>query len=172
MSETTVLGLTPNKESECLSEFRNSHGFEPTIWRALGEKYLHKFSIMDIGEVTSLWKNGKLPEHHRACLLMTFDKHYVKKEHYARAALDIRKFLVDFPKQENCVNHLSEIADIFESNPNFHAIGFHCSLIDNLFDGDYNEETDSYIPPKWETLCDVYEGVDKISNKIKDNTAP
>ena len=167
MSETTVLGLDHEKEPEYITKFKNAHGFEPVIWEALVRKYIPNPLLPSIFDdaITKIWRGKDIPEHHRACLLMTFDSHYVKKEDYARAASDLRKFLVDFPKQKNRVNHLADIASIFESNPDYYAIGFYCSLGENLFIVD-DEETDSCLLPDWSTMFDVYVGVDEISKGI------
>lgn len=173
MSYTTILGLIPeNNTPDALTEIKelhNSHGCAPVIWRAMCETYLgtSTWSMFD-GTMERLWplyQDRSIPEYQRAVLTMTYDRAYIIKDDYARAANDIRKWLTDFPPIPNHVNHWDELATLFESEPDYPAIGLHCtSVSENQFEGEWVEETEEYLPVAWDTTFNIY---DELDNQIK-----
>jgi len=172
MSCTTVLSLTPGgttgDSAEDLRELRNSHGSAPVVWDALCQKLYgtEPNSYMFDGTIDKLWPRYKdlgVPEHQRAVLMMTFDKAYVSKANYERAATDIRKWLLDFPPIDGHVNHWDEIASIFESKPECEAVGLYCtSVSDNPFHGGWNEENEDYDPVDWGDTYEIYSELDSL----------
>jgi hypothetical protein len=161
MSYTTILHVFPGEKIECGEELKNAWGSAPYVWDWLIKKYIDAESNMmyekSAKQLWPLWKNESIPLHQRAVLLMTFDRAYVSKENYQRAADDIRAFLQDFNNTE-VVNHWPRIAEIFESNPDVPAIGFwHTSVSENPFNGGWDEQNEGYFPPDWEHDCfEVY----------------
>jgi hypothetical protein len=75
MSTTTALGVVPDRRPFDLAEFRNSHGWAPSIWRRLliHNGYSEHWMSDDTG-LHWLWKNIEaLPEWQQAPLVLTFD---------------------------------------------------------------------------------------------------
>jgi hypothetical protein len=159
MSYTTILHIFPGEKVECGEELRNSWGSAPYVWDFMGNKYIFNFSIFRDQAMKDLWqlyKKAIVPAHQKAVLMMTFDKAYVAKENYAKAAKDIRLFLQDH-NDTTVVNHWHHIAEVFESNPDVPAIGFwHTSVSGNPFNGDWDEEKEEYLPPNWDDCYEIY----------------
>lgn len=159
MSYTTVLHIFPGDKVECGEELKNAWGSATYVWAYMGNKYIPHFSMFQQRAMIDLWKlyeNRTIPLHQRAVLMMTFDRAYVSREHYARAAKDIRLFLRDH-NDTTVVNHWPRIAEIFEGNPDVPAIGFwHTSVSDNPFHGGWDEEKEEYRPPNWDECYEIY----------------
>lgn len=166
MSYTTVKAVWPGEKHEDLEELRNSHGSAPVIWGALCERYIGERNawLFNPEPLWALYKRQDIPSCLRAVLMMTFDRVYVEKKDYGRAAEDIREFLRIAPPPENFVNHWPRIAEIFESDPDIPAIGFCCtSVSEYLFNGEWNEEKEEYAPPEWSRFWSVYD--DEVLNQ-------
>lgn len=160
MSYTTIKSIWPGEKVEDMEELRNSYGSAPVIWSALCRTYLGKDTawLFDSAKLWPLYKRQDIPACLRAVLMMTFDRAYVMRKDYPRAAADIREFLRIVPQPEDHVNHWPRIAELFESDPDIPAIGLHCtSVSDDPFQGPYNEETDEYDPPNWADFWSVYD---------------
>ena len=100
--------------------------------------------------------------------MLTFDRAYVLKKYYLRAARDIRFSLSELAIKSDRVNHWPRIAKIFESNPNIPAIGLWCtSVSDDPFEGPWNEEEEKYELLDWNTAFDLYKDLDNIPEKDK-----
>src|SRR3972149_39893 len=100
MSHTTVKAIYPNEKHENVSELSNAWGSAPYVWDNMVRKYLPNHEGWFYGKLDDLWplwSDKKIPLHHRAVLMMTYDRAYIAKKDYTRAANDIRRFLVDFP---------------------------------------------------------------------------
>jgi hypothetical protein len=137
MSYSTIYSIKFSKQCEEIAELRNGHGSAPVIWDALGQKYLglRPFAFTD-ERIWKLYEDKSIPAHHRAVLIMTFDHAYLKKANFKRAAQDIRKFLADFPRDPQYVNHWPKIAEILESSDveDVQNIGIqHTSVSENQF---------------------------------------
>lgn len=168
MSHTTIIHVYPGEKVENGEELRNSYGSAPIVWDYLIKKHINPYATMmnekAIDELWKLWKNPKVPIHQRAVLMMTFDRAYVSKDYYRRAAQDIRMFLRDNPTF-GVVNHWYHILDIFESDPNIPAIGLWCTSVSvNPFWGDYDDEKEQYQPPNWNECHDIYKELDGLQN--------
>lgn len=168
MSYTTIKGIWPGEKTEDIEELRNSWGSFPVVWGCLTEAYMHKERSAWItlaskdGGLWDLWKSPLVPLPYRAVLLMTFDRVYIAREHYARAAADIRAFLKDMPINPDHVNHWPHIAEYLESNPDIPGIGFvGTSVSDDLFVGDWNEEREEHDPPDWGQIWSLYDMLDE-----------
>lgn len=160
MSTTTVKAVWPGEKVEDFEELHNSHGSAPVIWNEIAKRYLSLKDyeyLRSIDEIWPLYKRADMAAHHRAVLLMTYDDALVMKSNYKQAASDIRAFLADFASNAGHVNHWTRIADIFDSEPDCPAIGFHMtSVSEDPFQGSYNEETDDYDAPDWDLYWDSY----------------
>ena len=158
MSYTTVLAVHPNEKVEDLFELRNAWGSAPVIWEAMAQQYLNKGAFGAGAELWGLWKNQNIPVLHRIVHLFTFDRAYISKKDFIRAANDIRAFLKDFPQPENHINHWFAIADYLETDPEVPAIGFHMtSVSENPFHGDWDEENETYGETDWSKCYSVYD---------------
>ncbi|MFQ8717511.1 MAG: hypothetical protein ACLR9W_03775 [Enterobacter hormaechei] len=93
-------------------------GSGPVIWNDMAMKYLGLPAHQYMMKIDSLWPLANrldIPYHHRAILAMTYDRMYVKQEHYSLAADCIRKYLTDFPADDKYVNHWPRIAEILKA---------------------------------------------------------
>lgn len=158
MSYTTVLNIDVGKGHTENTELRNSWQSAPRIWIALCTKYFNNEHWMSLSsELWDLYKNKSVPEHHRAVLMMTFDKAYIAKENYHKAIKDINQFMADFNTNVWSSSHWPKIVKIL-SETKSPAIGFHMtSVSENPFDGDWNDELEEYDPIDWSTAFEVYE---------------
>lgn len=164
VSRTTLIAVYPGEYTECISEFGNSWGSAPYVWGEMLQRYLCKeyFALESLKDLWPYYKRQDLPFHHRSVLMMTFDRAYIAKKDYARAAKDIRAFLKDFPPNPEYSNHWREIAAIFDSDPPYPGIGFWMtSVSENPFNGTWNENTESYDPPDWNEIYSIYDVLDK-----------
>lgn len=161
MSSTTIKALWLGDRHEDITELRNSHGSAPVVWGEMSARYLgcERFAYWQhTDKLWPLYKRQDIPVHQRAVLTMTYDNAYVSKANYKRAAADIRAFLADFPQDENYMNHWPAIAEIFESEPEYPAIGFHWTSVNcDPFNGEWDDELDDYGPTDWARLWEVYD---------------
>lgn len=164
MSTTTIKAIYPGEKAGDIEELGNAWGSAPVIWDALGKKYVPGYSMFNQSAVQQLWglaKDTSIPDHIRAALAMTFDRTYVVKADFARAAADLRKFIDEFPADPGRVNHWPRIAEIFDSDPDVPAIGFYMtSVSEDPFIGDYDEDLDDYKPFDWSRAWSMYEWLD------------
>lgn len=170
MSYTTVKALWPGEKHEDFETLRNSWGAAPVIWNEMCKKYQgSKDNMYFIDGTLDLlwprWKDLSIPKHHRAVLMMTYDRAYVSKKDYGMAAEDIRKFIEDFPKESGRVNHWTRIMEIYNSDPDIPAIGLYCtSVSEDPFNGSWNEEKEEYDQPDWDQCFDIYEELDALDS--------
>lgn len=164
MSHTTVKAIWPGEKHTDLEILHNSWGSAPRVWKVLIKKYYGDEHFLEPRMLELLWPRWQdlsIPEHQRAVLMMTYDRAYVTKKDYARAARDIREFLKDFPIDSGA-NHWPRLAEIFESDPDIPAIGLYCtSVSEDPFDGVYNEKTETY-ELDWGDCYDLYEELDSL----------
>jgi len=172
MSRTTILALSPGSDKDGavqdLRTLHNSWGSAPVIWRAFCVKYIRcaesGFMHGDtIKEISALWQDETIPEHHRALLMMTFDRAYVSKTNYEMAASDIQKWLIDFPPKDGQANHWPEIMRLFQDGPECEAIGiYHTSVSENPFTGPWDEEKEEEGPVDWAGSFELYSEIDGL----------
>lgn len=164
MSTTTVKAIWLDKVED-LEEYQNAHGSAPVIWDEIAQKYLHLKPFeynFHTEKLWPLWKNQSIPKHHRAVLAMTYDRAVIEKEYFKRAAEDIKQYLIDFPPHPDYANHWTDIASLFESDPDCEAIGFHwTSVSEDLFEGNWNEEKDDYDFVDLTQFWSMYRQLDK-----------
>lgn len=162
MSYTTIKAIYLNDRVEDLEELKNSHGAAPVVWDAMSQQYLNKAYFLADDKLWPLWKAAYIPVHQRAVFMMTFDCAYVAKKDYKRAAVDIRKFLQDFPPIFGNVNHWPHIAELFESCIDIPAIGFQMtSTAEDLWSSD-SDENDNPLPLDWTKYYSVYDDLDSL----------
>lgn len=165
MSYTTIKAIYPKVRHESIEELHNSWGSAPFVWDNLSQKYLNAKPytyLLTVQKLWPIWKDANIPAHHRALLMITFDRVCVAQKDYARMASDIRKFLLDFPENtEEVVNHWPHIAEFFESNPDIPAIGLYLtSVSEDPFLGKWNEDEGCYEPTDWSNVYDLYASLD------------
>ena len=166
MSSTAIKALWPGEKTEDLMELRNSHGSAPIVWSAMCVRYLNQSSSSWLFNSDKLWplaRNSSVPEVHRMVLAMTYDNVCILKKDYARAAKDIRQFLLDFSKEnEGGVNHWPAIAAMFESDPDCPAIGFHWTSVNSdPWEGPWDEEKDEPGQFDWSQAWSLYDSFSK-----------
>lgn len=158
MSRTTILAIWPNEKIEGLREFGNAWLSAPILWNFLTQKYLGKSFMSVPPESRDLWdlyKDERVPEHQQNVLKMTFDRWYVTKANYKRAASDVRALIADLTVAGEFIGHWPAIAEILESEPDCPAIGFWwTSVSENPF-AQYDEENDCLVVD-WESTCELY----------------
>jgi hypothetical protein len=164
MSSTIVYHVRPGIDAEEAFRLQNSWGSAPYVWEQMGMRYLG-WSQLKIGEVDKLWPlylREDIPFHHRAVLVMTFDRAYIGDDNCHRAAECIRMFLRDFPPPPTHVNHWEKIANYMEQKPNFRGIGFqHTTVAEYLWIGKYNECKEVYDPIDWDRFYDVFDKLEE-----------
>lgn len=167
MSYTTVIRVWPGEKSETAEEFRNAWGSGPVIWNDMAIRYLRTAPHGYMACIDKLWPltdRKDIPLHHRAVLAMTYDRMYVLKEHYPRAAEYIRLYLADFPPSEATVNHWPSIAELFEGNPDCPAIGLWLtSVCEDPFAGEWDDEAEEYMQPDWSRYWSLFDHLDGSS---------
>ena len=164
MSTTTIYNVILGESVTQIMELRNSHGAAPVIWDVLTERVLKRtaYSWITSGsdDLWPVWEDKSLPLFARAVHAMTFDRVYVERAHFVRAAADIREFLTWAPISVERVNHWPAIAKLFESlveDESIGAIGFdQTSLGESLWDGEWNEEMEEYDQPDWSEFWSLY----------------
>jgi hypothetical protein len=168
MSYTTIYKVTPNVSAADFQELRNAWGSAPLVWGGITEKVLHRdrhtWGLGDQRALWNQWENDALPDYVRAVLGMTFDRVYIERQHFRRAAADIRKFLEWAPAPGEHVNHRPTIAALMEEHADdeaFPALGFnHTSVSESLFQGPWDEEKEEYGPIDWTQFWSLYADLD------------
>lgn len=167
MSSTTIKAIWPGEKAKGIAELRNAWGSAPFVWDAMCARYLGGNWLSQSDKLWPLWKDPRAPENQRAVLALTFDKMYLLKKDYTRAAADIRQFLADFPSNSERVNHWPAIAELLESDPDYPAIGFHMtSVAEDPWRGQYNEDADDYDPIDWSRAWSIYDELDKQTSQV------
>jgi hypothetical protein len=170
MSYTTIYKVTPGVSAEDFQELLNAWGSSPLVWDALFKRYVppkHEYDswMFDSDRLWKLWDREDIPPHIRAVLGMTFDRSYIERQHFRRAAADIRKFLEEVPARESRVNHWPAIADLMEQHADdeaFPALGFNqTSVSESLWEGEWDDATEERKPLEWSRFWSVYEELDK-----------
>lgn len=169
MSYSTVLAVFPGDRVEDIEELRNGHGTAYVLWDALVKKYIPNDAIYWLGDdgiVSKLWGlygRQDIVTPIRAVHGLTFDRAYVRAEHFARMADDIAEAMRLLPMDAESVNHWPRLEAIFRNPPDVPAIGLHVtSVSDNPFHGDWNEEKEDYDSIDWKTAFEVYDELERV----------
>lgn len=146
MSYSTVLAVVPDQRPAELAEFRNAHGWSPSIWRRLlvHHGYSEHWMTDDAG-LTMLWKSIEtLPEWQQAPLVLTFDTGVIPVSAFEWAADQFDEFDKRLPAPDNHVNHVPAMAELLRSKPEAPLIGVYgTSVSENPFDP-WDEEADDH----------------------------
>lgn len=121
-------------------EYGNAWGGSARIWDALFKAHVPKKGEYDTWLTSPkdrrLWDlalRDDLPMFERAVHAFTFDLFYVRNEHFARFAADLRAFVEAYPAGE-CVDHLPAWAQWLEENGTVEAVGLHgTSVSENVW---------------------------------------
>lgn len=144
MSYTTALAIVPDRRPADLAEFRNAHGWSPSIWSRLlvYHGYDASWTFDDAG-LNRLWADIQaLPEWQQAPLVLTFDTGVIPFQAFAWAAEQLDEFERRLPAPDGHVNHVPAMADLLRSGPETPLFGVHgTSVSDNPFDP-WDEEAD------------------------------
>jgi hypothetical protein len=165
-----IKAVYPGDKTEDFMDLQNAWGTAVVIWSIMTHAYFDVPSTEWLNHLDALWKlayRKDIPEHHRAVLMMTFDRAFVLRKDYHRAAKDIEHFFDDFPYSSDYVNHWPTIIRVFEANHFIPAIGFHMTSVSvNPFEGPYDEKTETYLPFDWSMAYDVYEELNKSLDEV------
>lgn len=140
MSVTTALGIVPDRRPAQLAEFRNAHGWSPSIWRRLLE---HRGSIepgsyfMDQDEpLDRLWQSIEdQPAWQQIPNVLTFDTGVIPMQAYAEAADLLDEFDRRLPAPDGHVNHVPAVAALLRLGPEAPFFGlWGTSVTGNPFD--------------------------------------
>jgi hypothetical protein len=156
VSRTIALGIAPDKRPVDLAEFRNGHGWSPSIWQRLVKATYGFDGYLFLGEgqkhLHNLWSViEELPEWQQAPLVLTFDTGIVPWQAYEWAAEHLDEFDARLPAPMGHVNHVPAMADLLRSKPEVPAFGVYgMSVSDNPFDPiDHHESPggcDRWVP--------------------------
>jgi hypothetical protein len=130
MSYTSLI-LFKRGKAHSEIEFRNAWGGSARIWDALFKAHIpkeHEYdSWLSYPNNQRLWDlaiREDLPMFERAVHAFTFDRHYVRKEHFKRLANDLRAFVQKYPAGER-VDHLPEWAKWLDENGSVEAVALY-----------------------------------------------
>lgn len=147
MSTTTALGITPNRRPVELAQFRNGHGWLPSIWKRLvAERYGftgYLFGTEGDGILDRLCREIEdLPEWQQAPLVLTFDVGVIPWQEYEWAADQLDEFDRRLPAPEGHANHVPAMSTLLRSKPDAPFFGvWGTSVTENPFDP-WDEEAD------------------------------
>lgn len=148
MSTTTALGIVPGRRPIELAEYRNGHGWSPSIWKRL-VKHLYGFDgYLFHGEgeahLDRLWREIEdLPEWVQAPLVLTFDTGVIPGQAYTWGADMLNEFERRLPAPSGHANHVPAVAALLRSVPEVPLLGMHgTSVAENPFDP-WDEEADA-----------------------------
>src|SRR5690606_31590490 len=104
MSSTTALGITPGQRPVSLAEFRNSHGWAPSIWNRLVKAIYGFDGYLFHGEgeafLNRLWREIEtLPAWQQVPLVLTFDTGVIPWQKYEWAAGMLDEFEARAPER-------------------------------------------------------------------------
>lgn len=140
MSSMSALGVVPDRRPVVLAEFRNAHGWSPSIWQRL---MVHHGMIEPGGyifnrgeDLDRLWQSiDDLPEWQQIPLVLTFDTGVIPFQAFAQAADLLNEFDGRLPAPEGHVNHVPGVAALLRSGPEVPFFGIYgTSVTDNPFD--------------------------------------
>lgn len=167
MSRTTIKAVWPGEKAEDYMELRNSYLWAPIAWSYLTvthlgweeHGWLSKLSD-DWKKMTSIIRNKNVPFHHKAILVMTYDRFYIERKHFERAINDISLFVKDLGDRSS---HWKTVAEAMIHLPvDVPAIGFRAtSVSEDLFHGEWNKDEDDYFPLDWSIFYEVYDELKK-----------
>ncbi len=144
MSYSQALAVTPDRQPVTLMEFRNGHGWSPSIWRRLLVHHGHSEHWMnDDKGLLTLWRNiEELPEWQQVPLVLTFDTGVLPWQVFEHAADLLDEFESRLPSNPNHVNHVPAVAELLRSKPEAPLFGMYgTSVSENPFDP-WNYEAD------------------------------
>lgn len=145
MSTTTALAVTPNRRPQELAEFRNGHGWAPSIWdRLLANRGVTEHWMSNDRALTALWNDIEhLPEWQQAPLVLTFDTGVVPHQAFDWAAAQLDEFERRLPAPNGHANHIPAMAELLRTNPETPLVGvWGTSCAENPFDP-WDEEADA-----------------------------
>ncbi|HEV2928877.1 MAG TPA: hypothetical protein VGW74_09300 [Propionibacteriaceae bacterium] len=144
VTSTITDGL--NRRPVALAEFRNAHGWSPSIWHRLLANRGFKGYIFDGGPyLDRLWQSiEELPEWQQAPLVLTFDTGVVPHQAFEWAADNLDEFDARLPADDGHVNHVPAMAELLRSGVEAPLFGvWGTSVTENPFDP-WDEEADDY----------------------------
>lgn len=150
MSSSAALGVTPWERPTHLAEFRNGHGWSPSIWsRLIRHRYDFDGYYLDgPGEeyLDRLWKSvEEQPPWQQVANVLTFDTGVIPRNDYNWAADQLLEFERRLPAPDGHVNHVPAVAELLGSGrieePFFGMWG--TSVSENPFDP-WNDDADDW----------------------------
>lgn len=165
MSTTTALAVIPNRRPVELAEFRNAHGWGPSIWdrlvshHGLGELWDFRAPNGVGPGLNRLWQlTEQLPEWQQAPLVLTFDTGVIPFPALGWAAEMLDEFDRRLPATPGHANHVPAMADLLRSKPEAPLFGVHgTSVSENPFESwDDVDEDDIDAVPTGIPLGDMY----------------
>ena len=141
MSCTTALGVCPDRRPVELAEFRNAHGWAPSIWGRLAGKDWFR---MEGSELDAMWgRIESMPPWQQVPLVLTFDTGVIPWQEYEWAADQLDEFERRLPEQPGYANHVPAVSALLRSHPEAPFFGIYgTSVSDNPFDP-WDEEADT-----------------------------
>jgi len=144
MSCTTALAVTPNRPPVVLAEFRNGHGWSPSIWNRLLAYHNRGPWTTDDAGLTWLWEEIEgLPEWQQAPLVLTFDTGVIPYQEFEWAAAHLLEFQARLPSLDGHADHVPAMAELLAFGPETPLFGvWGTSVSENPFDP-WDEEADA-----------------------------
>lgn len=163
MSYSQLIPFVDGKPSRG-AEFRNAWGGPARIWDALFDRYLkdpnipyHNWLGKNADALWPLAKRSDLPRFERAVHAFTFDRAYVRRDHFPLLVADLRAFVARYPVADR-VDHLGAWADAIQAL-DAEAVGLYgTSVAENIW-WEYDEDKDASIPYGLADGFEVYDWI-------------
>ncbi len=156
MSYSTALGITPNQRPIALAEFRNGHGWSPSIWgRLLRHMGYDEYWMTNDKGLDALWQAVEtLPEWQQAPLVLTFDTGVIPWQAFGWAVEQMEEFERRLPAPSTHVNHVPAVIELLRAGPEVPLFGmWGTSVSENPFDP-WDEDADE--PGSGIPLAEMY----------------
>lgn len=154
MSTMAALAVVPDRRPVVLAEFRNGHGWSPSIWKRLmvhlGLIGTDDYIFSNDAALDALWNGiNDQPAWQQVPNVLTFDTGVIPHQSFTECADLLDEFDRRIPAPEGHVNHVPGVAALLRSMPEAPLFGIHgTSVSENPFDPwDYEaDEPGSGIP--------------------------
>jgi hypothetical protein len=145
MSYLSALAVVPDRRPSGLAEFRNAHGWHPSIWDRLCRHH-GLGSWFNDGPLKRLWRSiNTLPDWQQVPLILTFDTGVIPMPAFGESADLLDEFERRLPSNPDWVNHVPAMAELLRSCPETPLFGV-VSSHGNCFEVWPDEDEDDPVP--------------------------
>lgn len=157
MSESVIYGIKEGQKTQWLTSFKNGRGLSLMVWAAYFKQYLsldyfeRMLEDSDYDKLWPLYKDSRLPHHHKTVLLATYDYTVIPVEMLPSFVADLEAWDADMSGFiDGYVNHVPDLAVYLKSKDlsQFDFIGIQVnSGVDNQYDINWNPRGRKGVKP-------------------------